>query len=204
MLCQWSCVCAGEGRGGLLPKHLKGSKFKTHPRISTVLARMFDGKSTIRKPLSVPTSADPRTMTRDILGVIDLVPTCGSEPGVGGVRSAVVGSPLSAQSVLLRKAARMRVASFATACFGPALAPSLFRITCYFCQNADRHPRGTISLPRALRVRSRCLRWLSGGIRDPPSSGRTGQFEQVRVGSDIQVLKTSDIPFLTQWVSLFL
>ena len=39
--------------------------------------------------LSAPTSAQPRTMTRDILR---LRRTCGLEPGVDGVRIAVVGS----------------------------------------------------------------------------------------------------------------
>ena len=48
--------------------------------------------STILKPLSAPTSAQPRMMTRDTLRVFDLAPTCGSQPVVGRVRTAVVGS----------------------------------------------------------------------------------------------------------------
>ena len=56
--------------------------------------------------------------------------------------SARFFEPLSTQSVLLRKPPRTRVASFATASFGRALAPSLSRGTCCSCQNADRHPRG--------------------------------------------------------------
>ena len=75
--------------------------------------------------------------------------------------------PLSAQSALLRNQFALRVASLATASLGRALALSLSRRTCCSCQNADRHPSGKISLPRALRVRARFLRWLSRGILDP-------------------------------------
>ena len=68
----------------------------------------------------------------------------------GCVRHGNVPKPLSAQSVLFRKPARMRVASL--------------RRTRFSCQSADRHPSGKSSLSRAPKVRARfcaCSRVLS-------------------------------------------
>ena len=51
--------------------------------------------STTVKPLSAPTSAQPRTMTRDIREVTDPCAYCESEPVVDAVYTAVVGSACS-------------------------------------------------------------------------------------------------------------
>ena len=110
--------------------------------------------------------------------------------------------PLSAQSVVRRKTARMRVASFAMASIGRALAPPLSRRTCHSCQSADKHPSGKSSLSRALRVRACFLRWLSREILDtnPRRRGRPSHDGEVRVRYDILLLRTPDIPSHFRWV----